>query len=85
MLLITGIGALGSLILSAIVIWAAFYEMIFGRNVPGPLGRAYISPRGMGSSSQWDSSQWRRNGFIVLGLGMILFFVGLTLVLMAVR
>ena len=62
-------------IVSGGLLWAGTYEMLLGRRVPGPLGREYFPSR----ADSWTPRQWRRNGYVIAGMGVSCLIVALWL------
>jgi hypothetical protein len=54
------------LVVAGALIWAGTYEMLLGRRVPGFLGREYFRS----TAGSWTPGQWRKNGYVIAGLGL---------------
>ena len=74
-----------ALIIAVVAIISGVYEMIFGRNVPGVLGTSLLPRRGTTRSDNWSASEWRRNGYVVSGVGLGFVVVALWLISFTLR
>ncbi len=62
--LLVAAGAL--LVVGGALIYAGTYELLMGRRVPGFLGREFFRS----NADIWTPGRWRKNGYVVAGLGM---------------
>ena len=78
------IGALTSLVLAGLLVFAAFWEMVLGHRPPGLLGREILSRPGPRRTDAWSAARWRFNGFLLFGFAGCFFTLFFTLALVAI-
>ena len=67
----------------AMCLYAGAHELMLGRPVPGKLWRGFWPRSGQRKSDSWTSSEWQRNGIIVISFGLSSWMLALWMTLVA--